>query len=188
MQHQQEDVNRSIEQVRIRREAAVAAREAAQAHSRQLQQRVSQAASLLETLQADPDRARVSTLPPPALPCKRFSMDDLRLPALYLHGSAIHQSVQQLLTQEASMQGCTVRQLAGTLGFDMKALPGSIRVVQFCDSSHSLLDHVFLYIHQGVHIHCLLARLRDAHSLLARCEGEPPSPHPLHSPAPFKRR
>lgn len=188
VQNEQDNVRLSIEQVRGRRESAVAARDAAQTHSRQLLQRVAQAGSLLDTLQADPEHAGASRLPPPPTPSKRFSMEDLALSGLDMSGPAICNSVQQLLAQEASSQGCEEGDLAPGTGFDVHSLPGSVRVVEFCNSPYALLDHVFLYIHQGVHMHCLLSRLRDAQALLATCEGEASAALHLHSPAPFKRR
>lgn len=184
-------VRLNIDLTRNRRDVAVAARDAAQSHSRQLQQRVSQAGSLLNTLQSAPEHARAtraSILPPPAAPSKRFSMEDLALSGLEMCGSTTCNSIQQLLAQEASSQRKEVADLAATTGFDVHSLPGSVRVVEFCNSPYSLLDHVFLYIHQGVHIHCLISRLRDAHMLLAACEDEPAAPQHKHCPAPFKRR
>lgn len=188
VQNEQDNVRLSIDQVRNRREAAVAARDAAQSHSRQLQQRVSQAGSLLNTLQSAPEHVGASILPPPAAPSKRFSMEDLALSGPEMFGPTTCNSIQQLLAQEASSQGKEVADLAATTGFDVHSLPGSVRVVEFCNSPYSLLDHVFLYIHQGVHIHCLISRLRDAHALLAACEDEPAAPQHTHCPAPFKRR
>lgn len=182
MQSQQDDVRSSIDHVQGLVEEAKKARQDKRVTTRQMKQRVAEASTVLQELQelqesTDP-QARQDPLPLPPTPDTLLSMDDLHLPGALpgAAGAALCQAVQNMLSQQAggSMQKSDLEKLAATTGFAVRSLPGSVRVVEFSSSKYSLLDHMFLFIHQGVHIHCLLARLQDARARLAACGAEAP--------------
>lgn len=174
MQKEKAALEEQIEKVGKKKEHAELRRETGKTHRAQLHSRLDQASALLDTLRAHQEpraEAASSGVQLRSGPEKRLTVHSVERLTAEAPQAGLCVCVKQLLTQEAQEAACEVGGLAWTLGFDSSSLPGGIRMVDFGDEPSTFFDHVFLYIHQGVHIYCLLSRLRDAQNLL---EGQQP--------------